>query len=381
MAQPLRFWLGDLVRNVFPATRMGFAYGSGVFSQVAVGDVKEKAKRPMIDMVFAVDDPVAWHTENIERNRSHYSFIASPIYGGARRVASLQDTAARVWYNAMVPVPSPWGDGENHMMKYGVISHRALVDDLQTWSSFYISGRMQKPVAMIDGFGIHGRTVRASGTKSETEDDELFRAAEQNLKCALAAALLTLPEKFSEQTLYEKIAGLSYAGDFRMSIAENPEKVKNLVRNGGSPARFQKLYRRTISSMPFKLRGLDRVYEGNRADNSSNALSSEVRQDVSADARVQLMLSLPLQLRKRISGYDLDDIIEEQHVDEELKTKMLSCCNDAEVSRLASGLVSHALEQIVSQTALQQTMKGLASAGAKKSLVYSYNKIGKRLGL
>ena len=381
MAQPLRSWLGGLVRHTFPTTRMAFAYGSGVFSQVAARDVKEDAKRPMIDMVFAVDDPVAWHTENIERNRSHYSFIASPVCGGASRVAAFQDTAARVWYNAMVPLPEPWGSGGGQMMKYGVISHSALVDDLQNWSSFYISGRMQKPVAMIDGFGIHGRTIRASGITTEMEDDKLFNASQQNLQCALAAALLTLPEKFSEQTLYETIAGLSYAGDFRMSIAENPEKVKNIVRNGGSPARFQHLYRRAMENISHKVHGLDGTHGKDTAENRTNSLSSELCQDMSVDARIELVMSLPLRLRKRMAGYGLKDFIEEERVDEALKTKLYSRDTDHEVHRLGAELVSSALQEIVSQTALQQTMKGLASAGFKKSLLYSYNKIGKRLGV
>jgi mitochondrial translocator assembly and maintenance protein 41 len=413
-SRPLRSWLGELVRGVFPPTRMAFAYGSGVFSQVGGGGGGGGA-RPMIDMVLAVDDPVVWHAENMERNRSHYSAIAHPLLGGAVRVASLQDTAARVWYNAMVPVPAPWGGG-GQLMKYGVISRDALVDDLQNWSSFYIGGRMQKPVAMIDGFGVHGRTVReaaaaaaaaaaaggGAGRKGgkesgespppptvppiQPEDDELFRASESNLQHALTAALLLLPETFTEQTLYETIAGLSYAGDFRMSIAENPDKVKNIVRNGGSPVRFRDLYTRSMrTSSASELRGFttEHMCDGDIDDVGDNKLLApeyiELHQNVSAKARANLLLSLPLVFRRRMVGHVEDASIEEASVDEKLKQRLFACSDDLAVSQLGAGIVSQALKEIVSQTAVQQTMKGLVSAGVTKSAVYAATKIGKRL--
>ena len=293
-------------------------------------------------------------------------------------------------------------------MKYGVISRDALVDDLRSWSSFYIGGRMHKPVAMIDGFGVHGRTVRVAAaaagkeasmledgfelgkttiaggkittqhvTKQVTqpEDDELFRASEDNLQNALTASLLLLPEKFTEQTLYETIAGLSYAGDFRMSIAENPDKVKNIVRNGGSPARFRKLYMRSICAS--ELRG----YTCTEDCESVSPELVELYQNVSAEARAKLLLSLPFAFRRRMAGHINSHDVEEERVNEELTQRLFSCSDDQAVSQLGAGIVSKTLKEIVSQTALQQTMKGLISAGVVKSAVYSYNKIGKRLRL
>ena len=32
--------------------------------------------QPMLDFIVAVDDARAWHKENIEKNRSHYSSLA-----------------------------------------------------------------------------------------------------------------------------------------------------------------------------------------------------------------------------------------------------------------------------------------------------------------
>ena len=341
---------------------------------------------------------------------------------GAKRIASLQGKAARIWYNAMVPVPAPWGDN-GQLMKYGVISHGALVDDLQNWSSFYISGRMQKPVAMIDGFGIHGRSVRAaeaaaaaagttaaavSGSEgkgttvieakesagalehseqtetirarmSTQEDVQLFKnASEENLQHALSAALILLPESFTEQALYEKIAGLSYAGDFRMSIAENPDKVKNIVRNGGSPARFRQLYRRAMRA---SLSGVQDFTTESNSDDIILPDSVELRQDVSAEARIDLLLSLPLAFRRRMAGQTNCDGHDEECLSEGIQQRLLGCSDDLQVSKMGAKIVAQGLHDIVSQTAMQQTLKGLISAGVQKSALYSFNKVRKRLRL
>ncbi len=46
-----------------------------------------------------------------------------------------------------------------------------------------------------------------------------------NLKHAVCASLLLLPESFSMHSLVYKIAELSYGGDIRVGIAEDPYKV------------------------------------------------------------------------------------------------------------------------------------------------------------
>lgn len=55
------------ILNGFPDVKHAFAYGSGVFRQPGLypsgsGD-DSRHNGPMIDLVFAVDDPVAWHRE------------------------------------------------------------------------------------------------------------------------------------------------------------------------------------------------------------------------------------------------------------------------------------------------------------------------------
>jgi translocator assembly and maintenance protein 41 len=56
----------------------------------------------MRDFVFAVKDPLQWHTENLLLNRSHYSAIA---LFGSRYIAHLQeDIGAGLYYNTHVTI-------------------------------------------------------------------------------------------------------------------------------------------------------------------------------------------------------------------------------------------------------------------------------------
>jgi hypothetical protein len=77
----------------FPPVEMSFAYGSGVFRQAGYEDVsvapgsQDFSKLPMLDLVFAVRDPLAWHTANLDKNRGHYSGLR---YFGPEIIAMVQ---------------------------------------------------------------------------------------------------------------------------------------------------------------------------------------------------------------------------------------------------------------------------------------------------
>lgn len=111
-------------------------------------------------------------------------------------------------------------------VKYGVLSTQTLQRDLETWDTLYIAGRLHKPVLGLSCV----ETLRSS--------------LGANVRAALTLALLQLPGTFTELQLYEKIAGISYSGDPRMSVpgAENPEKVQNIVRGPGVLDGFRRLY-------------------------------------------------------------------------------------------------------------------------------------------
>lgn len=142
-------------------------------------------------------------------------------------VSHVQDSfGAGVYFNPYITV-------NGTMIKYGVVNLDTLCTDLSEWSTLYLAGRLQKPVKIL-------------------RDDPRVRLANQiNLISAVRTALLTLPEKFTERQLYERVAGLSYMGDPRMIPSlggENPKKVSNIV--GAQLPSFRQLYVPLIENLP-----------------------------------------------------------------------------------------------------------------------------------
>ncbi|MCJ8744469.1 hypothetical protein PDJAM_G00119090 [Pangasius djambal] len=200
---------------------LAFAYGSGVFKQA--GSSQGQMRNNMLDFVFAVDDPITWHTMNLIENRKHYSFLK---YLGPKQISSIQNEyGAGVYYNTLVP-------SEERLIKYGVISTDALTDDLLHWKTMYIAGRLHKPVRIL----------------VQKENAKLRAALVANLKSAVIASFLMLPESFSEEELFLNIAGLSYSGDFRMVIGEDKAKVSNIVKE--NMEHFRILYNNILQECP-----------------------------------------------------------------------------------------------------------------------------------
>ena len=115
------------------------------------------------------------------------------------------------------------------------------------------------------------------------KDDPRVRLTQQvNLTSAIRAALLTLPEKFSEIELFERITSFSYGGDIRMFLpAENRNKVCNIVQKQGP--QFKELYYRLVAGLPG-------VYWKNHC--------TEIMQDTSPNARLAHLRKLPSGLLK-----------------------------------------------------------------------------------
>ena len=119
------------ILSKFPSNfSLCFAYGSGVKKQlgyegVAAEEVFQKPKAPpkkpiMIDLLFTVENPYQWHSQNLLANPSHYS---SMRHLGSNFIASYQESyGAKVYFNTLVPVD----DSPGIMIKYGVISTRDL---------------------------------------------------------------------------------------------------------------------------------------------------------------------------------------------------------------------------------------------------------------
>ncbi|XP_068109714.1 phosphatidate cytidylyltransferase, mitochondrial isoform X3 [Hyperolius riggenbachi] len=179
------------ILNYFPQEiSLAFAYGSAVFRQT--GASQANAKNNMLDFVFAVDDPITWHTINLMQNRSHYSFLK---YLGARQINNVQNKyGAGIYYNTLIPCH-------------------------------------EKVKILV-----------------QKENAQISTALNTNLKSAITTAFLMLPETFSEEELYFQIAGLSYSGDFRMIIGEDKTKVVNIVKP--NLGHFQKLYCSILQECP-----------------------------------------------------------------------------------------------------------------------------------
>lgn len=164
--------------------RYAAAYGSGAFSQKGY-DSKIPGKDTMVDFIFGVTHTQHFHSLNLRQNPHHYSLISN---FGPSAITQLQENfGARVYYNTDVLV-----DGVR--IKYGVVSIDDLISDLIQWDSLYLAGRLQKPVRVL------------------RDDTRVRMASRTNSLNALRVALLLLPERFDEEELFLKIAGLSYRG-------------------------------------------------------------------------------------------------------------------------------------------------------------------------
>lgn len=288
----------------------------------------------MVDFIFAVDDAERWHRENLERNPAHYAGIARIL--GASPVARLQRRfGAGLYYNTLVPMASPY---EGRLMKYGVISEDDLVSDLVEWDTLYTSGRMHKPVAVLKS------------------SDKVAEAARQNLHSALHAASLLLPHEFSSDELFMKIAGLSYSGDFRMTVGENPAKVRNIVSNNA--AEFWRLYEPIWNASGVM------EYDTNAA---------RFRQDVSAEGRSLACSNLPIAIQHQAIA-----LYNRTHSTDPVHQGIWYASGRHDPRSPALPMCIHAaLAAVVARYAASQSIKGFATAGAAKSVRYVSEKLAK----
>lgn len=305
--------------------RLAFAYGSGVFQQHGTANMSKN----MVDFVFAVEDPVQWHNDNIERNFKHYSGLR---HLGSKYISYLQEhMGARIYYNTLVMC-------EGRLIKYGVISVQSLIDDLLDWESLYVSGRLHKPVKML---------------MLDSNESELNLAMATNLKSAVHASLLLLPEQFSEEDLYVTLAALSYNGDFRMMVGEDRNKVYNIVRPNTD--RFRRLYENIL---------------GNDEHLHWNRIGKKIEQCQSPASNYHHLNLLPKWLMFRlVNARSVDG----RHRDTEQVLRSLA--NDGECSLV----LQSCLTAIVRRSSVTQTAKGILTAGPKKSITYALNKLRKML--
>lgn len=184
-----------------------FGYGSGVFKQ-------NNHTASMIDTIFVVKDPKAWHKQNMKENPKDYTLTGKVMLKlfNLNKIKCLTG----VTYQSYIPY-------NGKTFKYGVISESRFIKNLQVWDHFFIPGRLQKPVLAI---------------KSNPIIEE---AMNQNRENALLAAILTLENGETTLTdLYVQICSLSYQGDIFRMISEKKSKRVDTVT--GSFDEFVKIY-------------------------------------------------------------------------------------------------------------------------------------------
>ncbi|XP_027201157.2 phosphatidate cytidylyltransferase, mitochondrial [Dermatophagoides pteronyssinus] len=356
--------------NIFPLhdeISYCFAYGSAVFDQHVPNETNINSssssllssKSRMVDLVLAVDDPIRWHRANMSKNWSHYSGLR---YLGPKNISNIQRKfGAKVYYNTLIPIET------DLCIKYGIISTEDFLNDLLDWDTLYLSGRLHKPILTLH-----------ENIKPNDEQDfsvrNLNNAIELNRQSALHAALLLLPEKFTEKQLYMTIANLSYSGDFRMWFGEDRSKVEKII--WPQINRFRFVYQPIIQSDRFKHlirwsenqsdEDIDWKFEQNYSNNSIqwhlNLLPKTVQlyigQKWLAENTLRKYTRNRWKARKIVHQFDMEDL-------------MHSVASDLEYRRY----LQRAIQWIVFKSSATQTIKGFFTAGPTKSFVYSWEKI------
>ncbi|ORZ23414.1 mitochondrial matrix Mmp37 [Absidia repens] len=283
----------------------------------------------MMDFIFGVSHPGHWHALNMQQNPHHYSGLRLL---GSNTISKLQDNVgAGVYFNPYVEI-------NGIVIKYGVVSIDKLCRDLIDWETLYLAGRMHKPVKIL-------------------RDDARVRLANQvNLTEAVRVALLTLPEKFNEEQLFEKIAGISYVGDFRMTVGENPNKVKNIV--DAQLDHFNRLYYSLLDDLP----------------NVAVLNNGQFQQNQNPKFRGLMVQKLPRTLYDQVVN---------QHRTRASRNKIDLPLNKAEMyqqiaaSSYLPKYMDQSLRSIIARPAMTQSIKGIFTAGITKSTRYASAKLGK----
>ncbi|KAA0708030.1 Phosphatidate cytidylyltransferase, mitochondrial [Triplophysa tibetana] len=313
------------ILSLFPQDiSLAFAYGSAVFRQT--GTSQGQVGKNMLDFIFAVDDPVTWHTKNLIENRKHYSLLK---HLGPKRISNIQnDHGAGIYFNTLVPA-------DNRVIKYGVISTDTLMDDLFNWKTLYVAGRLHKPVRIL--------LQNGSG--------KLRAALVGNLKSAVIASFLMLPESFSEEDLFLQIAGLSYSGDFRMVIGEDKSKVSNIVKD--NMPHFRKLYNNILQECPHV------VYKPQQG-------RLEVR-------GVMYWLTISCADLNSTLHANITRLVDPPGKNRDVEEILLQVAQDPD----CGSVVQHGISSIVKTSSITQSAKGIATAGLFKTVSYSVKKLQK----
>jgi translocator assembly and maintenance protein 41 len=295
------FLMKELLEH-FPPLNFACAYGSAAVTQYSYD-----ATSSLLDLIFVVGDAKEWHLSNRRLNPTHYACPHSVTL-------TLQPLGAGVYYNTDVVV-------RGRRIKYGVIQEDIFLSDLWEWRTLYLAGRLHKPIVPF------------------TDQSSAIREAMiVNQRHAANTALFLLPRRFTTQEYLETIVGISFLGDFRMGLAEDPQKVRRIVR--GQEDALWNMY-----SSFCKDTGV------------ASLVGDQYEQNYSPMELISRLSSLPLNLIQR-PRQDLFYL--------------------AKQPESISHILKSSIASIVRQPALTQAVKGIVTAGISKSLSYALTKLGKR---
>lgn len=203
------------------------------------------------------------------------------------------------------------------------------------WKTMYVAGRLHKPVKML----------------LQNENGKLRAALVANLKSAVTASFLMLPESFTEEDLFMQIAGLSYAGDFRMVIGEDKSKVANIVID--NIQHFRILYSNILRDCP------QVVYKSQQG---------QLEVDKSPEGQFIQLMALPRTLQQRITK-----LVDPPGKNRDVEEILLQVAQDPD----CGAVVQQGISSIVKTSSITQSIKGIATAGLWKTVSYSSKKLMK----
>ncbi len=194
----------------FPKISHATLYGSSILK-------RNPDPKSQCDLLFAVEDTLKWHEENLKLNPTDYSTQCRKK--GSEFIVNLANQAAKIHFNPFVNI-------EGREYKYGVVSINDLIIDLLEWETLYLAGRFHKPM----------QTLISSPLVAQAQTI--------NLRTASSLALVTLPQLTTDEDFYKRVCEISYKGDRRI---EDPNKISSIVSD--NLPRFQDMYRSTLQNL------------------------------------------------------------------------------------------------------------------------------------
>lgn len=333
--------LCSTLNNFHAPISFAVAYGSRVFPQASSNSSS------LIDLILVAPDTISFHRANRKQYPQHYPWLTRYLPPGTLSWVN-DHLGAGITFHPYVTL-------ESMKLKYGIISEETLIRDLTQWDTFYVSGRLQKPTIVL------------------RPHQEILTAQIQNLKMALALALIFLPETFSATQLYHTIVQLSYTGDIRMGIAEHPEKIPRLVNMKAPTQSSGHLMSNYISEI---------------LNISGSVLGDSLYGRLYGPIISGFPDLFPLVIKhgtemKLCQPHGFGDAETYCHNLYKLLPKSLQLYAPFNASLGKDNMVPglrRGLSSVIATASLSQTAKGVITAGPCRSIVYGFQKVLKRIG-